>query len=129
MIMFGGEIVTLDVSLLSSEIMTPPAGAGFISVTASGATCPGSTVTLAASIKSGAAPTVTVALASGILGKALAWIVVVPGDLPVMVTLALVAFAANVTVPGTLAVPGFSEFRLTVKPPSGAGADKFNAKS
>ena len=46
-----------------------------------------------------------------------------PVDPPVTATVALVAFAANVTFAGTMATPGFVELRLTFKPKAGAGAD------
>ena len=43
----GDMTVTLDVSLLESDTMTPPLGAGVPKVTGKGVCCPGGTVTLA----------------------------------------------------------------------------------
>ena len=69
---FAGDTVTLDVLLLASEMNTPPAGAGFRSVTESGAISPGATVTFDARSMSGGGITVTSAVASAISGRALA---------------------------------------------------------
>jgi hypothetical protein len=54
--------------------------------------------------------------------------VAVPAATPVTATVALVAFAANVTVKGTVATNGLLELRVTVKPPAGAGADKVSVR-
>jgi hypothetical protein len=70
--MFSGLMVTLDVSLLLNETITPPAGAGFINVTEIGADWPGSTVTLDARTMSEGGTTEILAIASGISGRALA---------------------------------------------------------
>ena len=127
--MFAGDTVTLDVSLLLSETITPPVGAGRLSVTKIGANCPGSTVTFDATRMSGGGTTVTPAAVSGTLGRALAWIMVVPVDPPATVTVALVAPATKVAVAGTLAAPGFAELKLMVTPPAGAGAERFSTTS
>jgi hypothetical protein len=69
--------------------------------------------------------TVTVAVVSGTFGRALAWINVDPVATPVTGTITLVPFAGMVAPGGTVATPGLSELRFTVKPPAGAGADRF----
>src|SRR5207237_1360577 len=58
----------------------------------------------------------------------LAWITVVPGATPVTGTFALIAFAAIITVPGTVATPGLVELRLTVRPPAGAALESVSVK-
>ena len=72
--------------------------------------------------------TVTLAVVSAIVGKALAWIVVVPAPTPVTGTMALVAFAAKFTVSGTVATAGLLELKLMIRPPVGAGADSVNVR-
>ena len=52
----------------------------------------------------------------------------VPGATLVTATLTLVALAAKFTVEGTVATPVLLELKLIVKPPAGAGADRFNVK-
>ena len=54
--------------------------------------------------------------------------VVVPGATPVTATIALVALAAKLTVAGTVAAPVLLELKLMVKPPAGAGADRFRVR-
>lgn len=72
--------------------------------------------------------TLTVAVVSGTFGEALPWITVEPMLTPVTGTVTLVVPAANVTVAGTVAVVGFVELRLMVKPPAGAAADRMSVK-
>lgn len=62
-----------------------------------------------------AAPTFTVAVASGIDGSALAWMTADPPATPLTRMLAEVVLAGNVTVAGTVATAGLSELKLTVK--------------
>ena len=71
---------------------------------------------------------VTLAMVSGIFGRALAWMVVDPDATPVTGTDTLVAFAAKFTVAGTVAADVFVELRLIVKPPAGAGAERFSVR-
>ena len=52
----------------------------------------------------------------------------VPRAIPVTATVAVLALAANVTVAGTVATPAFSELKVTVKPPAGAGADNIKLR-
>ena len=51
-----------------------------------------------------------------------------PGATPVTATLTLVALAAKFTVAGTVATPVLLELRFMVRPPVGAGADKFKVR-
>jgi hypothetical protein len=76
--MLAGEIVTLEGSLLTNK-MTASTGAGADSVTAKGADCPSPTVKLDGSVMDPNVTTATVAVTSTIFGKALAWIMAVPG--------------------------------------------------
>jgi hypothetical protein len=62
------------------------------------------------------------------IGGRLAWIVVVPAATPVTATVAVVAFAAKVTLEGTVATPILLELRFTLNPPAGAGPDKFKVR-
>jgi hypothetical protein len=71
----------------------------------------------------------TLVVVSATFGSALAWIVVVPIATGVTRTFELTAPAANVTLAGTVAMVVSSELRLIVRPPSGAGAARFNVKS
>jgi len=57
---------------------------------------------------------------------ALAWTMVEPVATPVSAKVALVAFAAKVTVGGTVATLVLSDLRLTVRPFVPAAGDKFN---
>jgi hypothetical protein len=72
--------------------------------------------------------TVTLAVVSAMAGKALACIVAVPAVTPVTGTVMLVAFAAKAIVEGTVATAGLLELKLRIKPPGGAGADKFKVR-
>jgi hypothetical protein len=72
--------------------------------------------------------TVTVATVSGRLGRELACITAVPAAMPVTGIVTLVAFAAKLTEPGTVATLGLSELRLTVKPLAGAGVARINVR-
>jgi hypothetical protein len=68
--------------------------------------------------------TVTLAVVSAILGRALAWMTVVPNATAFTGTLTLVAPALNTTVAGTVAVAGTLELKLMVIPPAGAALDR-----
>ena len=70
-------------------------------------------------------PTFTVAVASGMNGLALAWMIAVPIDTEVTGTLTLVADAAKVAVLGTVATLGLAELKFTINPVDGAGAERF----
>jgi hypothetical protein len=125
----AGEIVSKDVALLLSAIVTPPAGAGVDRLTGNSVVkfCP--TTANVGRTTAGGVTTVTVAVVSGIAGSELAWITVVPSETPVTATLALTAFAAIVTLAGAVATPVLLELRLNVTPPAGAGDDKTNVRN
>src|ERR1700693_4170729 len=114
-----GETVTLLISLLTSATFTPPGGAGVPNVTGNGADWLGPTVIFEGRLIAPGAVTVTLAVVSGTLGSALAWMVVEPPLTPVTGTVTLLAPAAKFTVGGTVATLGLSELRLTVRPPAG----------
>src|SRR5512141_2286292 len=113
--------LTLDVSLLARPTVMPPAGAGIPKVTWNGACWPGGTVTLEGRV---IAPcTVTFDVASGMLGRPLAWITAEPGPTAVTGTDTVLVPAANVTEEGTVATFTFVELRLMVIP-GGAAAER-----
>jgi hypothetical protein len=72
--------------------------------------------------------TLTLAVVSVTNGRALARMVVAPRAAAVTGIEIFDAFPGKMTVAGTVATPELSELRLTVKPPTGAGADRFNAR-
>ncbi len=73
--------------------------------------------------------TVTVPVASGTFGNALAWMVAVPGPTPVTSTLALLAPAGMVTCDVTVATAALLELRWITKPEGlGAGAERIRKK-
>ena len=113
----AGDTVTFDVSLLASEMKTPPAGAGLVNVTGNDICWPGARTTPIGRSMSLTTFTVAVALA---IPVALAVIVAEPAPTPVTGTFTLFVPAANVTVAGTVATPVLLELRLTVKPLAGA---------
>jgi len=123
-----GETVTLAVSLLDRATVTPPDGAAAGNVTANAADWLGPTVTFDGRPMVPALTTVTLAVVSAMLGRELAWMVVVPGVTLVTGTVTLVALAAIVTVAGTVATPVLLELKLKATPPAGAGADKFSVR-
>jgi hypothetical protein len=125
--MLPGETVTLVISLLTSATLTPPGGAGVPSVTGNGADWLGPTVIFEGRLIAPGAVTVTLAVVSGTLGSALAWMVVEPPLTPVTGTVTLLAPVAKFTVGGTVATLELSELRLTVRPPAGADADRVRA--
>src|SRR5215471_8405638 len=97
------EMATLVGSLLVTVTVTGAvAGAG--SEIASVTDWPNATAVLAGTEIVPAFWTVTLAVASAMLGAALAWITVVPKPTPVTGTLTVVAPWLNVTVVGTVAV-------------------------
>jgi len=70
---------------------------------------------------------VTLAVASATLGKAPPVMVAEPDAKPVTRTVALVAFAAKLTVGGTDATPGLLELKGIVRA-VGVGADRFSVR-
>src|SRR3989442_15360757 len=78
-----GLTLTFEISLLDSVTVTPPDGAGVGKVTGKGVESPGPTVIFDCRPIVPALSTVTAAVASAMSGRALAWMVVVPGVAPV----------------------------------------------
>jgi hypothetical protein len=103
-------------------------GAGEGSVIANVPDWPSDTLVFAGTPMAPALATVTVAVASGILGKALAWITVVPNARPVTGTFTVVAPVLKLTVAGTVAVAGVLELRLMVTPPAGAALESVRVR-
>jgi hypothetical protein len=68
----------------------------------------------------------TLRVASGTYGSALAWIVAEPTPTLVTETVPVVEPAEMKVVAGTLATLGSLELKFTVRPPAGAGADRFS---
>jgi hypothetical protein len=120
--------VTLEGSLEISVMVTPPAGAAEVRLTAKVADFPNGSVMGLAGTMIVPGVTVTLADASAMYGRALAWIAAEPCATPVTGTVAVVAPAAKVTVAGTVAAAVLLELRLTVTPPVGAAADKVSVK-
>ena len=105
--------VTRPMFELLRVTIRPPNGAGDVSVIGSTAVWPSSTATGWRLIMPGGA-TVTFAMASGI-PEAFAVMMTLPGDTPVITTLAVVLPAAKVTVAGTLATFGLLEESATTR--------------
>src|SRR5664279_4995848 len=127
--MFVGFTVSVELSLLDSDTVTPPGRAGFARNTDSPTDSPGDTISPAASEMSEAAVTFTVAVAFGTLGApAAAVIVAEPAPAPFTGTLTLVALAAKPTEAGTVAAATLLEVRETVRPAAGAGDDRVKVR-
>ncbi len=119
----AGAMVTLEGSLLVSEMNMPPAGAPDPRVTGNGADWPGATLrldgTMIADPDCAPADTVTLALALPKLGV-LAVMETFPDATPVTGTLTLAVFGAKNTEAGTLATAGLLENSAAVNPLPGA---------
>jgi hypothetical protein len=124
----GGDIVSREVFPLTSETVTPPAGAAVGRVTGNGADRPKPTVAFAGRPMTPRLTTLTVAVVSARVGSPLAWITVDPMPTPVTGTATLVLFAGNVTVGGTVAAAGLLELRLTVRPVAGVVPERFKVR-
>ena len=126
----AGHTVAVDVLLLVSVTVTPPAGAAVPKVTERFIELPDVSVTLAGSRMAAAAVadcvTVTLAVVLARLGE-LAVMVTDPAATPVTGTDKLVAPVPKLTVEGTVATVVSLEVRLTARP-AGAGADKFSVR-
>lgn len=125
--MFAGDTATLELSLLTSVMITPPGGAGEGNETGKGNELPRPKVMLDGKTIGAALTTVTPAVLSG-APAALAWMVAVPGATPVTGTTTLVANAPKLTLPGTVAIVVSLELRYTVNPPAGAGDGRLSVK-
>jgi hypothetical protein len=128
MVTLAGDTVTLEGSFEVSVMVTPPAGAADPRLTAKATDWPTWMVMGLAGTLIMPGVTVTLAVASAMFGRALAWITAEPCATPVTGTVAVVAPAAKVTVAGTVATAVLLELRLTVTPPVGAVADKVSVK-
>ena len=118
-----GEIETVEALSLVSVTVTPPVGAGVDSVMGNDTDCVSPTESPDCVPMVPGGVTVTVSVALGIFGGAPAVIVVLPAATPATANVAVLEFAANDIVAGTVARPVFPELRLTVTPPVGAAAE------
>jgi hypothetical protein len=121
------EMATFVGSLLTTVTVTG-AAAGEGSVIANVTDWPSETEVFAGVPMAPALATVTLAVASTIFGRALAWITVEPKATPVTGTLTVVAPTLKLTVAGTVAVAGVLELRLIVTPPAGAALESVSVK-
>ena len=129
MITLAGVTLTFDGSLLASVTVMPPAGAAAGKVIENATDWPSPTLPLDDTwIAPPGLATVTLAVVSATLGRALAWITAGPIPTPVTGTDTLVALAANVTVAGTVATVESLELKLMLRPPAGAGDAKFRTR-
>lgn len=111
----AGDIVSLEVSSLDNDTVTPPVGAGDPSVTGKSTDVLRPTLTFAGSVMLPGEVTVTLAVAFARFGvRVLAVMVVEPGPIGVTSTDALFWFAGMVTVKGTVAAFGFEELSVNV---------------
>ena len=100
----AGDIVSVEVSSLDNDTVTPPAGAGDPNVTGKSTEALRPTLRFAGSVMIPGAVTVTLAVAFARFGvTVLAVIVVEPGPTAVTGTSTLFWFAVMVTVDGTVA--------------------------
>ena len=127
-VMLAADMVSLEVSVLARDTVTPPAGAGAGNVTGKNTCAPNPTVTLDGKPIAPTFTTFTVAVVSA-SAAALAWITDVPMAMPVTGTVTLVLVAAKVTVVGTVTAAGLLELILTTRPLAGAGPERFSVKS
>jgi hypothetical protein len=114
--------------LLDIVTLTPPAGAAAGRVMLNGVTWPIPTVTLEGTMMPPTGCTVMLAVVFAMPGREDALMVAEPAVTPVTGTVVVVALAANVTVAGTVATLMLLELRLMVRPPAGAGADRFKVR-
>jgi hypothetical protein len=117
------DTCTLEVSLVVT-VMVVWTGAGAGSETPNVTDCPSETAVVVGTRSAPALCTVTLAVASGMLGKALAWTIAFPNAAPVTGTLTVVAPWMNVALAGTVAIAVLLDERLTVTPPAGAAAER-----
>ncbi|MDQ6704416.1 MAG: hypothetical protein M3Z85_00475, partial [Acidobacteriota bacterium] len=124
----AGETVTFNGLPLVSVTTTPPSGAGLPRVTGNGTGAPNGTFKFAGSPIVERVTTVIVAVVSGRLGGALAWITADPAATLVTGTLRVLAPDGNVTLGGTVATAGLLDLNVTVNPPAGAGTGMFSSR-
>ena len=108
-------------------MLTGPAAADD-SVTGNVAVCPSPRLTFWGRLIVPGFNTVTLVVAFAIPGAdGVAVMVAGPGPAPVKATLAVVPFAAKVTLAGTVTTFVLLELRLTKRPPAGAGDERLSA--
>src|ERR1700737_363540 len=122
-----GVTVSFEGSVLI-RITFMGAGAGKGKLRESGAVWPSPIVPAPMRLSLLASVTVSFAVISARLGRALAWITAEPVPVPVTGTVTLVAPAIKVTVSGTVAVGASVEFKAIVKPLPGAGPERLSVK-
>src|SRR5690242_10498999 len=83
MLTLAGDIVSLEVLLLTSDTVTPPGGAGLPNVTGNATDCVGPTEMFDGRPITPGFSTLTLAVVSGINGTALTWTTVLPAATPV----------------------------------------------
>ena len=111
----AGDIVSLDVSSLDNDTVTPPVGAGDPNVMGKSTAVLRPTLKLAGSEMTPGAVIVTLAVVFARFGvRVLAVMVVDPGPTAVTGTRTLFWFAGMVTVNGTVAAPVFEELSVNV---------------
>src|SRR5438270_803805 len=123
-----GVTVYFDGSALVRNTVTPPAGAGVDKLTGSSTDWVIPTAWKTGRRIAGVLTTVMLAAVAGKAGRALAWITAEPGATLVTPTFAVVVLAGKVTVGDTVATLVLLELRLTVRPPAGAGVDRFSVR-
>src|ERR1039458_4759421 len=124
----AADMVTLEVSGLARDTVTPPAGAAEGNVTGNAIVWPNPTVALAGKPITPLFTTFTVAVVSASDG-ALAWITDVPTAMPVTGTVTLVLVAKKLTVVGTVTAAVLLELILISRPLAGAGPERLSVKS
>jgi hypothetical protein len=123
----AGEKPTVVGSELERVTVTPPAGAASGRVIGNGVDAPSPAVTPEGRPIGPAETTVTFAVVSAMNGVALAWMTAVPTATPVTGTLTVVAFAAKLTVAGTVRIVVSLELRWMVVA-VGAAADSVSVR-
>lgn len=124
-----GDTLTLEGSLLESVNVTPPAGAGEDKVTGNGTDWPSPAFTFDGRLTVPKTSTVIFALAPAMLGALVAAVTVAePTPMPVTGTVMLVVFCGMTTLAGTVAMSGLFEFKVTAKPPAGAGDERVKVR-
>src|ERR1035437_7743390 len=120
MVTLDGDIVTFEVSLLTSTMVTPPKGAPVTKLTGNGTDWPGPTVTFESGVRAPSMATVPLPVAVVYPGPP-ARMVVEPMAAPVAVNVPVAAPAANATVAGWKGTNPAGSESGTDTPPVGAG--------
>ena len=121
------EIVTFDGSVQASAMVTAEA-AGADRVTGKPMVWHIPTLGFDGRLIGAKICTVTLAVASAMFGRLLAWITAEPAATPVTGTVVVVAPWPKTTVSGTVATPVLLELKLIVKPPAGAAAERVSVR-